>query len=153
RYLLTGLPLPAHIFARLETWQAIIELNRPQFINLIRRARTETDRPADIAALETLVTRNYGLEVFPALEAGKIELTDAPASTISFSHPDLEVEKPVLRLDFDTSISGLVREAQACVVAALELAGLAPEAIDYVVTTGGSSLIPAFRSMLLACLP
>jgi len=151
-YRRTGLPLPNHLFAHLSTWQTILELNRPDLLSLIRRARRESDRPAELQALETVVTRNYGFELFRSIEAAKMRLTDAERTAVELLRPDIAIRREVTRGEFESAIGVLVREARECVLATNEAGGLEPGDIAYIVTTGGSSLIPAFRRMLQSVL-
>jgi hypothetical chaperone protein len=152
RYRRTGLPLPNHLFAHLNTWQTILELNRPDLLGLIRRARRESDRPAELQALETLVTRNYGFELFRSIEAAKIRLTSEDSAAVELRRPDIAIRRDVTRSEFEAAIGTLVHEARGCVLTTVAAAGLEPGGIDYVVTTGGSSLIPAFRRALRSIL-
>ena len=151
-YRRTGLPLPNHLFAHLNTWQTILELNRPDLISLIRRARRESDRPAELQALETVVTRNYGFELFRSIEAAKIRLTDEEVAAVELVRPDIAIRRVVTRSDFDLAIGAVIPEARDCVLTTVAAAGLEPADIAYTVTTGGSSLIPAFRRMLRSLL-
>jgi hypothetical chaperone protein len=57
------------------------------------------------------------------------------------------------RAAFDAAIGPQVRAARGCVELAVSAAGVAPNEIDLVLTTGGSSRIPAFRRMLHDALP
>jgi len=148
RYRSSGLPAPAHLFTRLRSWQTIVELNRPELLELVRRARRGTDQPAELAALETLVTRNYGFELFRAVEAAKIELSAESEATVSLQRDDISLAKTVRRGDWEATIRPQVLAARKVVLATVTEAGLEPGDIGQLVTTGGSSLIPAFRSML-----
>jgi hypothetical chaperone protein len=148
RYRRTGLPMPIHLFDRLKTWQTLIGLNRPDLLELIRRARRDSDDPEALAAFETLVTRNYGFELFRAIEEAKIELSAFEASLVLLERDGLRVEQELTRAEFEAVISGQVGQARQCVLDAVSAAGREPEQVDVVVTTGGSSLIPAFRRML-----
>jgi hypothetical chaperone protein len=149
----TGLPAPSHLFARLKSWQTIVELNRPELLDLIRRARRGTDQPERLAALETLVTRNYGFELFRAVEAAKIELSTATAADVVLRREGIDLCQRVERGDWDATLSPQVRAAREVVLKTLEDAACDPADVAFAVTTGGSSLIPAFRRMLQECLP
>jgi hypothetical chaperone protein len=153
RYRRTGLPAPAHLFTRLRSWQTIVELNRPELLELIRRARRGTDQPAELAAFETLVTRNYGFELFRAVEGAKIELSSAASAAVALNLDGISLHKGVARSDWEAVLSPQVRAAKDVVLSTVEAAGRDAEQVDYVVTTGGSSLIPAFRRMLHETLP
>ncbi len=153
RYRSNGLPAPAHLFTRLRSWQTIIELNRPELLELIRRAKRGMDQPRELAALETLVTRNYGFELFRSVEAAKIALSSADQGVVALQKEDIDVRKVVSRGDWEAAIRPQVIAARAVVLATLAAAERDPGEVKHVVTTGGSSLIPAFREMLLASLP
>jgi len=153
RYQPDGLPLPGHLLSRLRSWQTIVELNRPDLLELIRDAARRTDRPRELANLETLVTRNYGLALFRAIEEAKIALSSDEAAEVRLQRDRLDAVEPITREEFEAAISLQLRAARGCVLGAVERAGCAPEEIALVITTGGSSLIPAFRRMLQEALP
>jgi hypothetical chaperone protein len=153
RYRRTGLPLPRSLFNHLNSWQSLLELNKPEPLHLIQRARVESDQPDQFRALETLVARNYGLHFFQAVERAKVQLSTGQLASVQLDAPELKLSHPVSRSVFEAAIGPQVRQARECVLAAVEQAGMSPEEITLALTTGGSSLIPAFRRMLRACLP
>jgi hypothetical chaperone protein len=149
----TGLPLPRHLVNRLRSWQTILELNTPQNMELIRRLKHEFDRPEQLAALETLVEKNYGVAFFQAVEGAKVRLSDHLATEVHLVNADLRLRHPLTRAAFETAVGPQVRAARGCVEQAVAAAGLVSDEIDLVLTTGGSSRIPAFRRMLGETLP
>jgi hypothetical chaperone protein len=149
----TGLPLPRHLFARLRSWQTLLELNTPPNMDLIRRLKRECDRPEQLAALETLVEKNYAVAFFQAVEGAKVRLSDHLETEVRLVNTDLRVQHPLARAVFEATIGPQIRAARGCVELAVSAAGLAPDEIDLVLTTGGSSRIPAFRRMLSEALP
>ena len=148
-----GLPLPSHLFSRLRSWQTIVELNRPDRLKLIRDARRTSDRPAELAALETLVTRNYGLDLFRAIEDAKIALSTAESADLRFEREQIHLAHDLSRAEFEAAIGEQLRAARNCTLEVVEQSGVEPEQLGIVITTGGSSLIPAFRQMLQEALP
>jgi hypothetical chaperone protein len=153
RYRRDGLPLPNHLFSRLRSWQTIVELNRPDLLGLVREAARTSDRPHELEALEALVTRNYGLALFRAIEEAKIKLSQEDAAVVELRRDSVALAQSVTRAEFDAAISPQVRAARTCVQETVERAGHHPREIAHVITTGGSSLIPAFRAMLQDALP
>jgi hypothetical chaperone protein len=153
RYLDRGLPLPSHLFSRLRSWQTIVELNRPDLLELIRAAERACDRPRELAQLEGLVTRNLGMALFRAIEEAKIALSDEEQAEVRFERYPVDVVETVARYEFEAAIAVQLRAARECALATVDRARLAPEEIDLVITTGGSSLIPAFRRALEEALP
>jgi hypothetical chaperone protein len=153
RYRKTGLPLPRHLFRRIRTWQTLSELNKPEYMQMIDRARIESDQPDRLQKLETLVRRNYGRAFFQAVEGAKVELSELTEATVLLDAPGISLRQDVSRAEFEGAISPQLREARECAEMALRQAELTPEQIDMVVTTGGSSQIPAFQRMLREFLP
>jgi hypothetical chaperone protein len=149
----TGLPLPRYLFTRLRSWQTLLELNTPKNLELIRRFKHEFDRPEQLAALETLVERNYGVAFFQAVEGAKVSLSDHLETEVRLINADLRLQHPLTRAVFEATVGPQVRAARGCVELAVSAASLAPDEIDVVLTTGGSSRIPAFRRMLSEALP
>jgi hypothetical chaperone protein len=148
-----GLPLPRYLFTRLRSWQTLLELNTPQHMALIRRIKHEVDRPEHLAALEALVEKNYGVAFFQAVEGAKVRLSDHHETEVRLVNADLRLRHPLTRAAFEAAIDPQVRAARECVELAVSAAGVAPDAIDLVLTTGGSSRIPAVRCMLSDALP
>jgi hypothetical chaperone protein len=152
-YKSNGLPLPHSLFTHLKTWQSIVELSRPRPFELIRRASQDTDQPEQLAALEALVTKNYGLALFQAVEQAKIELSSEASARVRLNRDAIALDHEVSRVAFEAVVRPQVEQARACVLEAVQLAEVRPEAIDLVLTTGGSSAIPVFRRMLADASP
>jgi hypothetical chaperone protein len=152
-YRRTGLPLPRHLFTHLQNWQTLNELNKPAYRDLIDRARFECNQPERIARLDALASKNYGRAFFQAVESAKVELSERAEAQVSLDLPQLSLSEQLSRADFEAAVSPQVRAAQACAEEALVAAGLSPDEIGLVVTTGGSSLIPVFRRMLAETFP
>lgn len=149
----SGLPLPRYLFTRLRSWQTLLELNTPQHLTLIRRLKREFDRPEELAALAILVEKHYGVAFFQAVEGAKVRLSDDIETEIRLVNADLCLVHALTRAAFEAAVTPQVRAARTCVELAVSTAGIAPEAIDLVLTTGGSSRIPTFRRMLSDALP
>ena len=142
------LPFPRHIFGRLLSWQSMLQLNKPETFDMIHRAIAESDRPREMRALLTLISRNYGLELFRSVEEAKRRLSDCEAAMLDFRREAITIHEPVARTDFESAIRRQFLDVERCVVETVERAGVAPRALDALVTTGGSSRIPFFLAML-----
>jgi hypothetical chaperone protein len=139
---------PHNLAEQLERWQTIPILSRPQNLALIGRARQYGDNPGAFAALECLVTRNYGFALFERIEAAKRSLSECEQATIHMQAETIDLAVNLSRQEFNLLIGDELAEARTAVRAAVEIAGLRHDAIDVVVMTGGSSSIPAFQQML-----
>ena len=99
----TGLPLPRYLFTRLRSWQTLLELNTPKHMELIRRLKYEFNRPEQLAALETLVEKNYGVAFFQAVEGAKVRLSDHLETEVRLVNADLRLQHPLTRAAFEAS--------------------------------------------------
>ncbi|HSG90484.1 MAG TPA: Hsp70 family protein, partial [Pseudomonadales bacterium] len=66
---------------------------------------------------------------------------------------ELDIELILTRTRFETLIEDVLARLDAAVLRTLDRAGLSADAVDVVVRTGGSSLIPAVRRVLEARFP
>lgn len=93
-----------------------------------------------------LITRNMGHEVFQAVAAAKVRLSAQESTVLDL--PDLDIAVSIDRSTFEAMISDILQRIGDVVDEILQRADLAPAAVDVVVRTGGSSLIPAVAALL-----
>lgn len=98
-----------------------------------------------------LITRNQGYVVFQALRDAKARLSEQDATVIDL--PDLDIELTLTRERFEALIADMLERLDAAVRRTMDKAGVGADAVDVVVRTGGSSLIPAVRDVLDARFP
>lgn len=145
-----GRPLlfPEDLTEELYHWQTIPNLSRPKVLTVIKRAKRYSPEPAKFMALEALVTRNYGFPLFEQIEQSKRALSDQMQAQLTMQADAINLALDLTRRDFNLAINEELSNAREGVRKVLALAGLRAEAIDAVVTTGGSSVIPIFQRML-----
>ena len=96
--------------------------------------------------LRALIQQNAGYLVFQAIKDFKAELSLHDAAVLDI--PEIDVEVTLTRTEFETLIADMLAEIEQAVEHTLQLAKLPPSAIDIVLRTGGSSLIPAVHRLL-----
>ena len=142
------LPLPQFLFNTILDWQNLYKLNTEETINWLIAAQMSTDQPEAIRALRALIQRNYGYPLAREVEAAKKTLSTELETYIEFIEPDIEVREPLERSEFAHIIEHMLEQMMKTLKDAEEAAGVGPDSIDRVLTTGGTSLIPAVRDML-----
>jgi hypothetical chaperone protein len=142
------LSLPAHLMDALCDWQNIPALSSAQNIQMLRDAQRDCTDPLSVYALEELITKGYGYDVFERLEAAKVRLSTGRFSAIDFAAGAIDIWQPVTRTQFEGYIASERRQIAALIHATLAQAGLAASDIARVVRTGGSSSIPCFVTLL-----
>jgi hypothetical chaperone protein len=123
-------------------------LSDPDVAVYLRTARAKPGGAA-VEPLEQLLYGGHAYGFYRAIEDAKIALSAAPESRISFRRPGLAVDIRVTRDEFDLISAPYLNSVEDCVRRTLVQARKAPSEISYVVSTGGSSQIPAYRMMLV----
>ena len=82
-----------------------------------------------------------------------------PAATLAaedrgfYHHAAVDIDARLTRGRFERLVASMLRDTETLLDAVLAKAGVAAEDVGEVVTTGGSSAIPAFRALLAAHFP
>jgi hypothetical chaperone protein len=128
-------------------------LSRPENLAVIERAIKYGDARSRFVALEALATQNHGFALFEKIEASKRTLSFAEKANLTMQLADVDLAVELTRPDFNGLIGLEMGLARQGVREVTRLAGLHADDVDTVVTTGGSSVIPAFQKMLLREFP
>jgi hypothetical chaperone protein len=143
-----GVDFPPEYLDQLESWQSMPELSRPEPLSKIRHYQKSSDNPQAMRALETLVTQNVGFKLFREIERTKKNLTSDLMAPLKFKYQHIDINKRLLRRDFEAMIEPELAQVAEDVRKVLKEADLSPDDVDVVLRTGGTSLVPAFVSML-----
>jgi hypothetical chaperone protein len=142
------LPVPVYIFEALAQWQAIPTLFTLPTMRIIQQALVTADRPQELRALYTLISKNYGFKMFQEVERAKCELSDREEAVIRLMDEDMQIVEPLSVEQLEAILAVDVARTEHCVEEAVRASGLRPKQIDVVLATGGSSAIPVFQRML-----
>ncbi|HQM48254.1 MAG TPA: Hsp70 family protein [Candidatus Hydrogenedentes bacterium] len=148
RYGPSQLPMPQYLFRNIAEWQNLYKLNTEEIINWLIAAEASSDQPRALRALRYLIQHNYGYPVRRIVEAAKKQLSFEEEAMIDIRHGVIDILERVNRQEFNVIIEDTLDEMMGSVIDAEEAAQLRPEQVDMVLTTGGTSLIPAVRQML-----
>jgi len=140
--------MPQYLFKGIADWQNLYKLNTEDIINWLIAAEASSDQPHTLRALRYLIQNNYGYPVRRIVEAAKKRLSFETEAIIDIHHGPIAISERVTRDEFNAIIEETLEEMMACVEEAERAAQLRPGQIDLVLTTGGTSLIPAVRRIL-----
>ena len=143
-----ALTVPNWIFDSFSSWQTILELQTAENKKMLRDIAQTAQRRYQIEALESLVSSNYGLQMFDIVEQAKRTLSEKRGATIALDGPGFKVQEFVTRSEFETIIRAEIQAIDAHIDETMAASGLKPAQIDAVIRTGGSSQVPAFDEML-----
>jgi hypothetical chaperone protein len=141
------LPLPNRYFAAFARWEQLALLRASKDMRDIRGLRRTALQPEKIERLVELLDDNHGYHLYQAVSRLKETLSSQEEADFLFEAGSVRIEKSVTRERFDTWIAPELAAMERAVDEALTRAELAPEAIDRVFLTGGSSFVPAVRAL------
>jgi hypothetical chaperone protein len=151
--LLSGAAVPSSYYFNLATWhtinQAYTRKNIAQLADLVRDAA----EPDKLKRLQRLIDERAGHWLAMRVEEAKIALSDAALVELDLDRFDPPALLRVGRDQFTTAIGGLVDSVGATVRRLLIDAGVAPERVDTVFFTGGSSGVASLRERIAAIVP
>jgi hypothetical chaperone protein len=151
--LVSGAAIPSSYFFNLATWHTINQAYTRKSIGQLAELARDAAEPAKIRRLRHLIDERAGHWLAMRVEEAKIALSDTPEVTIELDRLDPAESLRVTRAGFADAIDGLVDQVGATVRALLADAGVAPERVDTVFFTGGSSGVAALRERIAAIVP
>ncbi len=140
--------VPRWIYDEFSNWHTFIELQSQDNRRILSEIARSAQRRYQIEALISLVTSNYGLQMFDQVELAKRLLSKKRGAEIRLDGPDFRVREFVTRSEFERIIQAEILAIEEELLRTLADSGLNAGQIDAVVRTGGSSQIPAFYDML-----
>jgi hypothetical chaperone protein len=137
----------------LHDWHALSALNEKPLLDALDDLVRAGAPKRELAALRDAIELQLGYEIFIAADTTKIDLSSRPATILTYHHASVDVDARVTRGRFDTLVAPLLSDTQVLLDTVLAKAGVVAEDVGEVVTTGGSSAIPAFRALLAKHFP
>ncbi len=147
------LRLPAFIINALHDWHALSALNEKPLLEALDDLVRQGAPKRELAALRSAIELQLGYEIFMTADITKCALSSAPAAILSYHHAAVDVDARLTRGRFERLIDTLLTDTNALITDVLVRATVSSTDIGEVVTTGGSSAIPAFRALLARRFP
>ena len=141
--------MPAYLYVSLKDWYKATLLKNEKFDEQMEHFRFMNSDEKRIDALWSLVNNNLSFSLYDEIDRVKRNLSDKNQEEFMFLAPQIDIKTDISKLEFEELISGEVAEINKLLEDALKIAGVKAKDIDAVSTTGGSSLIPLVRSLLI----
>jgi hypothetical chaperone protein len=123
-------------------------------VQVIRGIEWESHQTFEVLnRLETCLRKNLIYPLFDSVERTKIQLSDEPVSRVQFDKEGITFEEPVTRIEFEKNLDHYQARLIQSLKELLAKAGLQPEAVQGLLTIGGSSKIPYYNQFLLSFFP
>ena len=128
-------------------WAISYMLNQNKFTTpVIQRMNHGDNASMKFRRLYDLIKNNHSYLVFQHLRDLKIALSSQESARLDI--PELDINTEITRIEFEKHISVQLEKFRLAVDYLLDKNDLFPEAIDSVIRTGGSCLIPAITNIL-----
>lgn len=141
------LPIPQRYYAAFARWDQLALLRASRDMKDIRSIARNALDPDRMEALIEILDDNHGYALYRSVSQLKMDLSRQTEATFAFAAGGVEIETPVQRSEFEAWIAPELGQIEAAVDRAMEASGLAPDQIDRVFLTGGTSFVPAVRDI------
>ncbi|WP_336977596.1 Hsp70 family protein [Brevundimonas nasdae] len=141
------LPIPQRYYSAFARWDQLALLRASRDMRDIRALARTALEPEKIERLIEVLDDNHGHDLYRAVSTLKMALSAEDQATFLFRAGGVHIEKPVTRADFERWIAPELAAIEGAVDQAMAASGLAPDAIDRVFLTGGTSFVPAVRAL------
>jgi hypothetical chaperone protein len=139
------LPVPNWLYEHLERWHYLSFLKTRKNMELLKQIRFQAVEPDKFGALIDLVDQDLGYRLYRAIDASKCALSDLAAAQFHFTDGAMAIDNPVNRAEFENWIAPDVTKIARCIDRLLARCAIAPDNVDSIFMTGGSSFVPAIR--------
>ena len=150
---LRGLELPRWPFIDLATWHRIHTIATPKNLHTLSQIASDCAEPEKFARYMEVIRRSSGHLMAASVEQAKIDLSLSGSVAIDLRETVPDVAVRATKEQFDAAIGFELERLAAAVTATLAAAGQRGSAITTLFLTGGTSAVPAVKSLLLRLLP
>jgi hypothetical chaperone protein len=141
------LPIPQHYHASFARWHQLAMLKTPEHIRELESLRRTSLSPDKIAKFLQIIRNDRGFNIYRAVSDAKVRLSSAPTTSFVLRLGELDIEQEITRADFERWIADDIARIEQTVDELLREESVSVDEIDSVFLTGGSSSIPAVRSV------
>lgn len=141
------LPVPPEYFSAFARWHRLSLMKTPKTLRDIAEVARTSAHPERLHGLLTMIEEELGYRLYQTVSGVKAALSREEATTLSFRHAGLVIERQVTRADFEQWIADDVARIAATIDRALAEAGVSEDSVDHVFLTGGTSFVPVVRGL------
>ncbi|SFZ85503.1 hypothetical chaperone protein [Devosia enhydra] len=145
--------LPVAPYVDLSTWHRINRLYDPQAIRDLRSTVREAARPELVETMLMLVEDRLGHKLIGAVEEAKIALSSEDSREFRFPVRERVISARMTSAELAAALSDAIARLEATIGETLKRSGVKAEAVDSLILTGGSTLVPAVANRLAALFP
>lgn len=143
-----NLPFPNHFFVSLSDWSKLNFLyTRKTLIEINSLAQQSADQEK-INRLLKVINNRLGHELLLNIEQAKICLSANKETNIDLSCIETDLTQIISQEDLESGTIKLLHKINQSITECLALAEVAPDKVDAILFTGGSTLLPSVRQLI-----
>jgi hypothetical chaperone protein len=145
----SGREVPSPPFLDLSSWHLIHWMTTPKMVRQVRQLRSDYSDTRLHDRLMTVLDQRLGHLVASEVEQAKIRgSVSGEAATIDLSPVEPGLEAHIGPQEMARDLSLLLEQVVDCAASCVQRAGVAPDAVDALYLTGGSSALRPFQKLL-----
>ena len=141
------LALPKHYYGKLTRWHELALMKAGADLRELRELARAAVDPAPLDDFIEIIERDLGYSLYRAVSEAKLALSARDAVEFRFAEGDIDIRAPIARSEFEGWIAKDLARIDAAVDDVLRQATMAPQAVDRVFLTGGTSFVPAVQRL------
>lgn len=145
--------LPVAPYFDLSTWHRINRLYDAKALRDLRSTIREAAEPDMVETMVELVEDRLGHRLIGRVEEAKIALSDAAETRFVFPVRDREIDTMISAEELGQALADSIGRLETTIVETLRRAGVGPDAVDSLILTGGSTLVPSVAGRLQELFP
>jgi hypothetical chaperone protein len=147
-----GLDLPRAIFNRLvnpdENWRITEQEYATEVRRIFYASKASGTVSRELRAFYSVVSGRLGPDLFGAIEAAKVRLSEEEETEIRFQAEDVEIREPLSRADLRSLFQEPLQDIRTLIFDTLRAAQMRAQDVDRVVLAGGSSALVCTQELL-----
>jgi len=148
-----GTVMPSWIYGDLTTWQKVNFLYTHSLSRMVAELRELCTAPHLVDRLARVLRLRLGHYILMAVEGAKIDLTSQAVASCELDAIEENLRLSLTSADLENAIGREMQDIFDGVSETVRSAGLTPDRIEKIFTTGGSTAIPAIREWIEATFP
>ena len=141
------LDFPNHYFTNFARWNQLSIMKSSKTLGELRALARESLSPDKIETFIAFIDADVGYPLYRAVSQAKLQLSQKPTAKLQFKAGGITIDETITRTAFNSWITEDLERIDATVDIALQKSDRTEAKIDKVFLTGGTSFVPAVRTM------
>ncbi|MBL0371104.1 Hsp70 family protein [Rhizobium sp. KVB221] len=141
------LEVPSNYYANFGRWNQLSIFKTLRDFQELKKLVRSSLEPEKLEAFVDLIEHDEGYPLYQAVSAAKMRLSEAEETEFYFAPLGKDSRRTIRRDDFESWITEDLKAIEGALDDVLVKSGTAPDTIDRVFLTGGTSFVPAVRKI------